>query len=106
MPFLVHEAQAAVGCIFPRKDLVLGRPLRCVPVCRAVPNLGEVYVFLFMYCSCSIPQRGTPKDGDTVMHLCIMLPRSEGGLMFECVLYLGKVKNLAFDLMLLLYCQW
>jgi hypothetical protein len=35
---LVHEAQAVVVCIFPRKDLVLRRPLRCAPVC-VVPSL-------------------------------------------------------------------
>jgi hypothetical protein len=67
----VHEAQAVVGCIFPRKDPVLGRPLRCEPVCVVpVPNLGEVYVLLFMYCVVAVRPAGKPrKMGNAVMHL-------------------------------------
>jgi len=60
----VHEAQAVVGCIFPRKDPVLGKASKDVSLSVVpVPNLGEVYVLLFMYCSCSTPSGETSKDG-------------------------------------------
>jgi len=45
----MNEAQAVVGCIFPRKDLVLGRPLRCVPVC-VVPSVISVKCMFFYLC--------------------------------------------------------
>jgi hypothetical protein len=57
---LVHEAQA-VGCIFPRKDLVLGRPLRCEPVCLVPSVILVKCLFSYLCIVVAVYPAGNPE---------------------------------------------